>query len=235
VWERSQKDSLLPMGYRTVNRPHSMIPRGLCCGGAECRAPMSAASWSWPGQLAEALECPPLPGDPPLVVLHRWWAGSAGPVLGAAAAGRGEEQRAQESLAAAHGRAAGGAPVGAGEWREVLEPALAELFRWAYPYDEACAAAARAAEPVALANGFTAEAARAYAGDYARLNTDAAVLVSAAANATATAAALAAAYADADPGAVARAHPYVLVRSVLAVAPQARDRLIAGLRAAVRP
>ncbi|WP_432841809.1 hypothetical protein [Dactylosporangium sp. CA-092794] len=156
-----------------------------------------------------------------LGAIHRWWATTAGPVLD----GRSAAQRRLTALHAAPGGAC------APEWVRALRPALAELFTWAYPYQEAHGAVLEAARVYAAANGYDPERARAEGEAYARMNTDANLRVSAAANAEALAGALGAAFAAGDAEALRRAYPEVLVRAVLLAAPQAHDALVAGLRA----
>lgn len=161
-----------------------------------------------------------------LGAMHRWWATTAGPVLG----GRGAAQR---RLTGLHAQPAG---VSAVQWAAALRPALTELFTWAYPYDEAHATILAIAREYTTANNYDPAEAQAEGQAYARMNTDANVRVTAAANAAALAEALGAAYAAGDAEAFARAYPEVLVRTVLLAAPQAREALLAGLRAqGVRP
>lgn len=159
--------------------------------------------------------------DLPLDAMHRWWATTAGPAL----AGRSPAQR---RLAALHEQPRG---VGATEWTHALLPALTELFTWAYPYAEAHATIIGIAREYAVANGYDADRAREEGQAYARMNTDAGLRVTAAANAQALASALANAYAADDAEAFARAYPEIVVRTVLLAVPQAREALLAGLRA----
>ncbi|WP_328647849.1 hypothetical protein OHS58_08935 [Amycolatopsis sp. NBC_00348] len=159
--------------------------------------------------------------DGGLAVVHHWYGHTVWPLLGHA------------DVAALHLR---GTPVPAEIWRATLKPALRDVYRRAYPYDDAYTTAAAAAGGFALAHGYSEAEATEYGETYAATNTDANVTAHADANAAANAAALAAAFAVEDVTAYAATYPAAFVRAcVLAGGPGARQRLADGLRASLTP
>jgi hypothetical protein len=173
----------------------------------------------------------------PFTVVHDWHSRCVGPLVAEASARRGGEPGRHRAVRSLHERASAGQRVTEVEWCAALEPALTEVYRYAYPYTAAFDTAAAAAGSYALAHGHDEAGAEKYGSSYAELNTTANARVHAAANARANAAALAASFAAADPAAYAQTYPFAHVRAcVLAYAGDdgsrerdARARLAEGL------
>ena len=151
----------------------------------------------------------------PFTVVHHWHSGDVGPLLAEAAGHHGEDPAAQHAVTALHDRALAGEAVPEEVWRATLEPALRQVYRWAYAYQDAYTTASDAARAFALSRGYDEAEATAYGESYAQLNTEANARVHAEANASANAAAAAAAFAGADPAGYAACVPYAHVRACL--------------------
>ncbi|MPY30228.1 SpcZ [Streptomyces adustus] len=177
--------------------------------------------------------------------LHLWHAGTVADLIGEAVARHGGDPAPHEALRAVHARAAAGEVFGENAWSAVLEPALREVYRLAYPGEQVRARAAAAASSFALSRGWAEEDAEDYGNSYARMHTEVSERVHAGANAVANAAAYALAFATRDAWEYAHAWPFALVQAWIAayagpadldgpVAQEARARLRGGLAEAVR-
>jgi len=213
----------------------------------------SARVPSWLDQVREVL-ADPAGGDDgtaystaevPFVAVHHWHAGAVADLIGEAVARHGVDAGPHEALCAVHARAAAGEPVGEDVWSAVLEPALHEVYRLAYPRDQAHSRASSAAASFARSRGWSEDEAERYGETYARMNTEVSERVHAEANAIANAAAYTVAFATGDAEAYARAWPFALVRAWIAAyagpagtdgpaAQEARVHLRDGLADAVR-
>ncbi len=142
----------------------------------------------------------------PLAVVHDWHASSVVPLLGPSCGSLAE-------VGALHALALAGSPVTSQRWAATLEPALRELYRLAYPYDDAYRVNYDSAHAYGTAHSFGEQGTREYATYYAELATGANLAAHADANAIACARACAVAFADADPVAYARTYPYAATRS----------------------
>ncbi|MFC4465707.1 SpcZ [Streptomyces xiangluensis] len=217
----------------------------------EALQPMSVPSWL--DQVREAL------GDPagghdglghsaaevPFAAVHHWHAGAVADLIGEAVARHGVDAAPHDDLCAVHARAAAGEPIGEGVWSAVLEPALREVYRLAYPREQVLARASVAAASFARSRGWSEDEAERYGETYARMNTEVSERVHAEANAIANAAAYTVAFAAGDAEAYARAWPFAVVQAWIAAyagpagtdgpaAQEARVRLRDGLADAVR-
>nr|UYZ50070.1 hypothetical protein [Streptomyces mirabilis] len=183
-----------------------------------------------------------------LDVVHEWHLRTVVPLLTEAAARSGRATAACARLAAVHGRAREAGTVGEEEWFDVLEPVLRQVYRDAYGFQRAFAAAYESARSYAAANGYDAAGAHRYGTDYAELTTEPNTRAFAEANALANARAVAAAFATGDADAFARTFPAARTRAVAralaagtAQAPRDVDarfasaytELVAGLRSAL--
>ncbi|MEU1501501.1 SpcZ [Streptomyces sp. NPDC005732] len=186
--------------------------RGTLSGADESSRPAlsSAAAARWPGPAAES---PPAAGAVTLDVVHAWHLRTVLPLLTEATALSGRATAPIARLAAAHERARETESVGEEEWFEVLEPVLRQVYRDAYGFQRAFAAAYENARAYALANGHGAAGAHRYATDYAELTTEPNTRAFAEANALANARAVAAAYATGDAEAFARTYPAARTRA----------------------
>ncbi|WP_128376538.1 SpcZ [Streptomyces cavernae] len=208
---------------------------------------------SWLDQVREALADPAggqdgpahSPAEVPFVAVHHWHAGAVADLIGEAVARRGVDAAPHDDLCAVHARAAAGEPIGEGLWSAVLEPALREVYRLAYPREEVYTRASSAAASFARSRGWSEDEAERYGETYARMNTEVSERVHAEANAIANAAAYAMAFAARDAEAYARAWPFAVVQAWIAAyagpagtdgpaAQEARGRLRDGLADAVR-
>jgi hypothetical protein len=149
----------------------------------------------------------------PLAVVHDWHSRDVCPLLAEAAGHRGASAEPHEAVRSLHTRALAGERIAASVWSAALTPALRDVYRSAYAYQEAYARAGAAASSFALSRGYGEAEAVAYGESYAALNTEANARVHADANARANAAAQAAAFAAADPAAWADTFPYAYVRA----------------------
>jgi hypothetical protein len=147
-----------------------------------------------------------LAGQAPLAVAHDWHASSVVPLLGPSCGGLAE-------VGALHALALADSPVAPQRWAAALEPSLREVYRRAYPYDDAHQVNYDSAHAYGTAHDFGEQGTREYATYYAELATGANLTAYADANAIACARACAAAFADADPVAYARTCPYAATRS----------------------
>ncbi|MFD1311133.1 SpcZ [Streptomyces kaempferi] len=181
----------------------------------------------------------------PFVAVHLWHAGAAADLIGEAVARRGGDSAPHEALRALHERAAAGEAFGEGAWSEVLEPALREVYRLAYPREQVHDRAAAAASAFALSRGWAEEDAEDYGETYARMNTEVSERVHAEANTVANTAAHALAFATGEAEDYARAWPFALVQAWIAAyagadgtggpaGQEARTRLRDGLADAIR-
>ncbi|MFJ4920285.1 SpcZ [Streptomyces sp. NPDC088725] len=154
-----------------------------------------------------------LDGHVPFTVVHDWHAGTVMPLLAEANERHGEGAGAQQAVQRLHARAATGERVAEDEWRAALGPALREVYRHAYAYEDAFATASANARAYATANGYDEDKAVAFGETYATLNTTANATSYADANALANTAATASAYAAADARAYAEAYPFASVHA----------------------
>ncbi|MFE9404161.1 SpcZ [Streptomyces sp. NPDC006530] len=160
-----------------------------------------------------------LGGQVPFRVVHDWHVSTVVPLLAQASVRCGADGEDQEGVRRLHSRALAGERVTETEWAEALGPALGEVYRRAYPYADAHAAASAGAHAYAMDNDYGEERAAEFASVYAELNSDANARSFADANALVNARALAAAFAAADEHALADAYPFAYVRAcALAVA-----------------
>ncbi|MEV5281678.1 SpcZ [Streptomyces sp. NPDC051993] len=158
-------------------------------------------------------------GQVPFRVVHDWHVRTVAPLLTQASVRCGADGEDQEGVRRLHSRALAGERVTETEWAGALVPALTEVYRRAYPYADAHAAASAGAHAYAMDNDYGEERAAEFASFYAELNTDANARSFADANALANARALAVAFADADEHALADAYPFAYVHAcALAVA-----------------
>ncbi|MEV6995114.1 SpcZ [Streptomyces sp. NPDC093228] len=186
--------------------------------------PMSIPSW--PDQIREVLAdeagVHDGPGHAthvaPLVAFHHWQAGVVADLISEAVARHGGDPSPHDALRAAHEQAAAGQPVGEDVWSALLEPALRDVYRLAYPREQVHTRASTAAASFARSHGWSNEEAEQYGTSYARMNTEAAERVHSEANAIANAAAYAAAFAAGDADGCARAWPFALVQAWIAAA-----------------
>lgn len=144
-------------------------------------------------------------GQMPLTIVHDWHASSVVPLLGPSCNGLAE-------VGALHALALAGYPVASQRWAATLEPALREVYRQAYPYDDAYRVNYDSAHAYGTAHGFGEQGTMEYATYYAELATGANLAAHADANAIACARACAAAFASADPVAYAQTYPYAATR-----------------------
>lgn len=217
---------------------------------SESLQPMPVPSWL--DQVCEALAEPTsdrsgLPytaAEVPFVAAHHWHAGAVAELIGEATGRRGVDTAPHDAVRAAHARAAAGEPIGAHVWSAVLEPALADVYRLAYPREQVHSRASSAAASFARSRGWSEDEAEHYGETCARLNTEVSERVHAEANALANAAACSAAFASHDADDYARVWPFAMVRAWIAAysgpadadgsaAQQARTRLRDGLVDAV--
>lgn len=147
-----------------------------------------------------------LDGRVPFAVVHDWHADTVVPLLDEVCDG-------QAAVGALHARALAGWPVAEAQWTAALEPALRDVYRRAYAYDDAYRVNYDSACAYGTANGFGEEGTREYATYYAELATGANLRAYADANAVANARALATAFAAADPVAYAETYPYAAARA----------------------
>ncbi|MFD9635939.1 SpcZ [Streptomyces violascens] len=164
-----------------------------------------------------------LGGQVPFWVVHDWHVYTVAPLLTQASVRCGADGEAQEGVRRLHSRALAGERVTETEWARALEPALAEVYRRAYPYADAHAAASASAHAYAMDNDYGEERAAEFASVYAELNTDANARSFAVANALANARALAAAFAAADEHALADAYPFAYVHACAFAVARADD------------
>ena len=161
-----------------------------------------------------------LDGRVPFAVVHDWHAETVAPLLDEVCEG-------QAAVGALHARALAGSPVAQPQWTAALEPALRDVYRRAYAYDDAYRVNYDSAHVYGTANGFGEEGTREYATYYAELATGANLRAYADANAIANARACATAFAAADPVRYAESYPYAAARAyalALANADGACDR-----------
>jgi len=142
----------------------------------------------------------------PFAVVHDWHARTVAPLLGEVCDG-------QAAVGALHARALAGSSVAEPRWAAALEPALRDVYRRAYAYDDAYRVNYDSAHAYGTANGFGDEGTREYATYYAELATGANLRAYADANAIAGAHACATAFAAADPVAYAQTYPYAAARA----------------------
>ncbi|MER5604295.1 SpcZ [Streptomyces sp. NPDC002265] len=172
--------------------------------------------------------------------LHLWHAGAVADLIGEAVARHGGDPAPHEALRAVHARAVAGEVFGESVWLAVLEPALREVYRLAYPGEQVRARAAAAASSFALSRGWAEKDAEDYGDTYARMHTEVSERVYVGANAIANAAAYALAFATRDAREYAHAWPFALVQAWIAAyagadatdgqaAQEARARLRGGL------
>ncbi|MBH1934342.1 SpcZ [Streptomyces sp. AV19] len=167
------------------------------------------AAGEWARRMYDA--CARLDGRVPFGVVHDWHARTVAPLLG----------EGQEDVRALHLRALAGESVAEDAWAAVLEPALRDVHRRAYPYADAFATAAANARAWARTNDYGETEAEEFADGYARLNTGANVTSCADANALVHARASAAAFAAGDAVAYAACYPFAAVNAyALALAGQ---------------
>jgi hypothetical protein len=170
-----------------------------------------------------------LDGRVPFAVVHDWHADAVVPLLDEVCEG-------QAAVGALHARALAGLPVAEAQWTETLEPALRDIYRRAYAYDDAYRVNYDSANAYGAANGFGEAGTREYATYYAELATGANLRAYADANAVANARALATAFAETYPYAAARAYACARANADGGADRSARDRkaharLAAGLAA----
>lgn len=208
---------------------------------------------SWLDQVREALADPAgghdglgyCAAEVPFAAVHHWHAGAVASVIGEAVARHGADVAPHDALRAVHARAAAGEPIGEDVWSAVLEPALREVYRLAYPRQQAHSRASSAAVFFARSRGWSKDEAERYGETYARMNTEMGERVHAEANAIANAAAYTVAFAAQDAQDYARAWPFALVQAWIAAYAglagtdkpavlKARVRLQDGLADAVR-
>lgn len=186
-----------------------------------------------------------LGAEAPFAAVHLWHAGAVADLLAEAVTRRGGDPAPHEALRAVHERAARGEVFGEDVWSAVLEPALREVYRLAYPREQVHARAAAAASSFALARGWAEKDAEEYGQTYARMNTEVSERVHTEANTVANTAAHALAFATGEADEYARAWPFALVQAWIAAyagadgaggpaAREARVRLRDGLAKAVR-
>jgi hypothetical protein len=169
-----------------------------------------------------------LDGRVPFTVVHDWHAETVAPLLGEVCEG-------QAAVGALHALARAGSPVAEAQWTAALEPALRDLYRRAYAYDDAYRVNYDSAYRYGTANDFGEDGTREYATYYAELATGANLRAYADANAIANARACAAAFAAADPVAYAGTYPYAAARGyACAWANGGADRLARERTAHVR-
>ncbi|MCX4588244.1 hypothetical protein OG819_00300 [Streptomyces sp. NBC_01549] len=181
-----------------------------------------------------------------LYAVHRWQAGTVLPLPARTSHAR--DTAAVTALADLHTSAARGTPTGQDAWLTALTPVLLRLHDAAYDRASAYAQSHTAARDFALANGFSATEADAYAHEYARLSSgaNARAFAESHAQALGEALALAHAYAYATDSceAYTETFPSAQVRAVVrAVAGTAATgttspstvRLADGLLTALRP
>ncbi|WP_162794004.1 SpcZ [Streptomyces paludis] len=226
----------------------------------EALPPTSATSVpSWLDQVREALTDPAGGGghdgllpyaattEVPFAAVHHWHAGAVAELIAEAAVRHGAERAPHDAVRAVHVRAAAGEAITEDAWSAVLEPALREVYRLAYPRERVYSRASSAAASFARSRGWSEDEAERYGETYARTNTEASARVHAEANALANSAAYAAAFATGSAEEYARAWPFATVRAWIAAyagpagadgpavpeAQEARERLRNGLTDAV--
>ncbi|WBO61476.1 SpcZ [Streptomyces camelliae] len=217
----------------------------------EALQPVSVPSWL--DQVREVLAEPAAVHDGwghsvagvPFAAVHHWHAGAVADLIAEAVARHVADAAPHDALRAVHARAAAGEPIAEDVWSAVLEPALREVYRMAYPRLRVHARASSAAASFARSRGWSADEADRYGETYARMNTEVSDRVHAEANAIANAAAYAGAFAAGDAQEYARAWPFAVVRAWIAAyagpdgtagpaAEEARVLLRDGLADAVR-
>lgn len=164
-------------------------------------------------------------GAVPFRVIHDWHEHSISPLVLESCLRRGLSVGEHENVLGLQRRSSHGEMVTEQTWCGTLEPALNAIYRHAYPYEQAFAAAAHAADTYARSHDYPEDAAKRFATHYATTNTDANVRVSCAANAKANARAYARAFARSDHGLLTRAYPAAYVRACVSMAcPPHSDR-----------
>lgn len=202
--------------------------------GSQCRVSRSTPAWlpqiielisdrcdeafrnRWAAQLCASLAR--LDDVPPFRLIHDWHATTVSRLIIDSCLRRGLSVQEHEDVRELHRCAWRGHDVTDETWRRTLEPAFRAVFFHSYPYAEASATAADAANSYAVSHGYSAEEAKKYGETYATINTGANARLFSAANAKANSRAYARAFARSDHDLLARAYPSAYLRACLSLA-----------------